>query len=214
VQGEGGIRPVDPAFLDQVARLCAAHGTLFALDEIQTGLGRCGRVWRTADDSPPDLLLIGKVLGGGVVPVAAVVYAGSRIGASSTDPITLASSFAGGAPAARAATAVLDLVTRPVFLDGVNVRGEGARRALAPLVADDRVVDVRGEGLMLGLQAASPAVAGHLVLEAARRGVLLSFCLSDPTVLRIYPTALIDEADLTDGLARIVDAVFACPIDL
>lgn len=64
---------------------------------------------------------------------------------------------------------------------------------------------------MIGLQAASPAIAGHVVLEAAKRGVLLSFCLSRPSVLRVYPPAVIGDQDLADGLDRIAEAVAATP---
>ncbi|MEU6357428.1 aminotransferase class III-fold pyridoxal phosphate-dependent enzyme, partial [Streptomyces sp. NPDC047072] len=71
VRGEGGVLPVDAEHLTALRTLCHETGTLFALDEIQTGLGRCGTLWRSAADCPPDLLLVGKVLGGGLVPTAA-----------------------------------------------------------------------------------------------------------------------------------------------
>jgi acetylornithine/succinyldiaminopimelate/putrescine aminotransferase len=74
VQGEGGIRPLSSDFLTGLRRLCRETGTLFALDEIQTGLGRCGSLWRSAVDLQPDLLLVGKTLGGGLLPLAAARY--------------------------------------------------------------------------------------------------------------------------------------------
>lgn len=214
VQGEGGIRPVARRFLDLTRRECSRHGTMFVLDEIQTGLGRCGRLWRSADHCPPDLLVTGKVLGGGLVPIAAVVYSSALIGDSSSDPVALASSFAGGAIAARVASAVLGLVQQPQFLAEVRRLGDRTRAILRALVlADPRVSEVRGEGLMVGLQTASPSIAGHLVIEAAKRGVLLSFCLSDPSVLRVYPPVVISDHDLADGLSRIAEAVRSCPMD-
>ena len=215
VRGEGGIRPVAEEYLAFLREETSRTGTLLVLDEIQTGLGRCGRLWRSAGAVPPDLLLTGKVLGGGVLPVAAVVYSGAKIGSSSADPVVLASSFAGGGLAGAVGLAVLDVVTDPAFLAEVARLGERTRRGLTELLgADPRVSAIRGEGLMIGLQAASESVAGHLVLEAAKRGVLLSFCLSDPTVLRAYPPAVISDGDLDDGLQRISDAVGATPMDL
>lgn len=212
IQGEGGIRPVAAEFLAFLREETARTGTLLALDEIQTGVGRCGRLWRSAAEVGPDLLLAGKVLGGGLVPLAAVLYASSLIGDSSADPVVLASSFAGGALAGVVGRSVLELVSSEQFLTRVRRTGESTRRRLAELFdGDPRVAEIRGEGLMIGLQAASPAIAGHVVLEAAKRGVLLSFCLSRPSVLRVYPPAVIGDQDLADGLDRIAEAVAATP---
>ncbi|WP_019058520.1 aspartate aminotransferase family protein [Streptomyces prunicolor] len=212
VRGEGGVLPVDPDYLTALRELCRKTGTLLALDEIQTGLGRCGRRWRSADDCPPDLLLVGKALGGGLVPMAAVVYSGTRIGGAAGDPVVLASSFAGGALAGRVGAAVVQLVREDGFLDDVRRLGEAARKGLGELLgADPRIRDIRGEGLMIGLETASPGIAGQILLEAAKRGVLLSFCLSAPQVLRVYPPAVIGQDDLDRGLETIAAAVAAVP---
>jgi acetylornithine/succinyldiaminopimelate/putrescine aminotransferase len=212
VQGEGGIRPITPEFLAELRRLCTETGTPLVLDEIQTGLGRCGRRWRSADDCPPDLLLAGKILGGGLVPLAAVVLAGSVIGTSAADPVVLASSFAGGALAACVGETVVELVCDETLLARVDELGELARARLrAGLAHDPRVRDIRGEGLMIGIELADPAMAGHVVLEAAKRGLLISFCLSQPSVLRVYPPAVIERAELADGIDALVAAVAATP---
>ncbi|WP_328744904.1 aspartate aminotransferase family protein [Streptomyces sp. NBC_00285] len=212
VRGEGGVLPIDPDRLAALRALCQETGTLFALDEIQTGLGRCGTLWRSASDCPPDLLLAGKVLGGGLVPMAAVMYSGTRIGGAAGDPVVLASSFAGGALAGRVGCAVVDVVRQDGFLDEVRRLGESARKRLGELLRDDpRIREVRGEGLMIGVDTASPGVAGQLVLEAAKHGVLLSFCLSNPRVLRVYPPAVIGQDDLDEGLDAIAAAVTAVP---
>jgi acetylornithine/succinyldiaminopimelate/putrescine aminotransferase len=213
VQGEGGIRAVDPEYLLGLRAVCRETGTLLVLDEIQTGLGRCGTLWRSAGHCPPDLLLVGKVLGGGVLPLAAVAYSGARIGESAGDPVVLASSFAGGALAGRVGRAVLELVGEEEFLDTVRRLGEGARKRLTEsLGADPRVREVRGEGLMIGIEAATPGIAGQIVLEAAKRGVLLSFCLSAPHVLRVYPPAVIGQDDLDRGLDAVAEAVSAATL--
>jgi acetylornithine/succinyldiaminopimelate/putrescine aminotransferase len=212
VQGEGGVRPVDPAFLAALREQTRATGTLLVLDEIQTGLGRCGQHWRSATQVEPDLLLTGKVLGGGLMPLAAVVFSSARIGEPSTDPVVLASSFAGGALAGAVGAAVVRLTGDPAFLATVRRLGATARTGLQQrLAGDPRIAGITGEGLMLGLRAATPAVAGNVVLEAARRGVLLSFCLSNPSVVRIYPPAVIGDHELADAMDRIADAVAACP---
>ncbi|WP_405884029.1 aspartate aminotransferase family protein [Streptomyces sp. NBC_01136] len=212
VQGEGGIRPVDPGYLQGLRQLCHDTGTLLVLDEIQTGLGRCGRLWRSADDCPPDLLLSGKVLGGGLMPLAAVVYRGAKIGESAVDPVVLASSFAGGALAGRVGRTVVELVRTPQFVDDARRLGAHARKRLAESLGDDpRIRDVRGEGLMIGIEARTPGIAGQIVLKAAERGVLLSFCLNAPQVLRVYPPAVIGQDDLDGGLDAVASAVADIP---
>jgi acetylornithine aminotransferase/putrescine aminotransferase len=212
VQGEGGIRPVAPEYLAFLRRHTAGTGTLLALDEIQTGLGRCGRLWRSAADVVPDLMLAGKVLGGGLLPLAVVVHASALIRESHADPVVLASSFAGGALAGAVGAAVLGAVSREEFLAGVRELGEHTRGRLREVFAGEpRIAAVRGEGLMIGLEAATASDAGHIVLEAAKRGVLISFCLSNPRVLRVYPPAPIAGPDLEEGIGRLAEAVAACP---
>ncbi|MFD8498252.1 aspartate aminotransferase family protein [Amycolatopsis sp. NPDC059657] len=212
VQGEGGVRPISPGFLAGLRGLCTATGTPLVFDEIQTGLGRTGRRWRSADDVPPDLLLAGKTLGGGLVPLSAVVFDGSVIGSVATDPVVLASSFAGGAFACRIGSAVLGLVQDEKLLARVRELGARATSELRATFADDpRIREVRGEGLMIGIDTAAPSVAGHLVVEAAKRGLLVSFCLSYPQVVRVYPPAVISDDDLTCGLDALAGAVSAIP---
>ena len=213
VQGEGGIRSMDPEFLAGLRTLCDRTGTLLVLDEIQTGLGRCGRRWRSADDCVPDLLLTGKQLGGGLVPLSAVVYRGTRVGPAARDPLVLGSSFSGGALAGRVGATVLALVCDEALLDRVRRLGAAAlARLRRELAGDPRVRDVRGEGLMLGLELASPSLAGRVILEAARRNVLVSFCLNQPHVLRVYPPAVVTPEELDGGLRALAAAVAACPM--
>lgn len=213
VQGEGGVRPVAPEFLAGLREVCTDTGTPLVFDEIQTGLGRTGRRWRSADDTPPDVLLVGKTLGGGVVPVSAVVFAGSVIGTAAGDPVVLASSFAGGALAGRVGATVLELVGNEELLARIRRLGERTISGLRDRFADDpRIREVRGEGLMIGIETAAPEVAGNLVVEAARRDLLVSFCLSDPRVVRVYPPAVIDDADLAHGMDALAGAVAATPV--
>lgn len=210
VQGEGGIRPLEQDFLAALRRLCTRTGTLLALDEIQTGLGRCGKLWRSAAECEPDVLLTGKTFGGGLLPLAAAVYASDCIGARETDPLLLASTFAGGALACRVGDAVLEVVSRERFLAEVLELGEEARRGLEEALAGwEEIVEVRGEGLMLGVQCRTPAFAGDVVMEALKRRLLVTFCLNDLTVVRVYPPAVLDVSTLSIGIERLADAVDA-----
>jgi acetylornithine aminotransferase/putrescine aminotransferase len=209
VQGEGGIRPVTATQLVRLQEVCALTGTILVVDEIQTGLGRCGRVWRSVPAQVvPDVLLVGKGLGGGLVPVSAAMFRTASIAERVADPVVLASSFAGGALAARVGETVVDLVSAPGFLDGVTRQGDRVMSHLRTTWTDDpAIVDVRGEGLMIGLELCSPGLAGQVVLEAARRRLLVTFCLHDPSVVRVYPPAVCTDVELDVGIARLVDAV-------
>src|SRR5207247_598118 len=187
-----GIVPVAPDFLAEVGRQCRRHAAVFILDEIQTGLGRCGRLWCGVAEAGPDVLLVGKTLGGGLVPLAAVAYDRHRIPTAASDPVLHASSFAGGALACRIGTEVVQTVRSEVFLARVRQLGARAGRRLRDaLRGHPHVRDVRGRGLMLGIEFDSPATTGEVLIEAMKRGVLVTFCLNRPTVMRIYPPAVI-----------------------
>lgn len=210
VQGEGGIRPLSGDFLASLRRLCGETGTLLVLDEIQTGLGRCGKLWRSAADCEPDILLAGKTLGGGLLPLATAIYSSDCIGSRETDPLVLASTFAGGALAARVGDAVLEAVSRERFLSEVLALGEEARGRLARVLLEyEEIVEVRGEGLMIGVQCRTPAFAGDVMMEALKRRLLVTFCINELSVLRVYPPAVVDAPTLSSGIERLADAVDA-----
>jgi acetylornithine aminotransferase/putrescine aminotransferase len=205
MQGEGGIVPVDHAFLCALAALCRAAGSLLILDEVQTGLGRCGEVWLGATaEVAPDVVVAGKILGGGLVPISAAIYARRRIGAAALDPVVHASTFAGSPFATRIASVVVDLVSQEAFLATVRRLGAAALAGLrAALAGLPGVVAIRGRGLMIGIDFATPDLAGEVVLEAARQGVLVTFCLSRPNVVRFYPPAVVSDAELAEAIARL-----------
>lgn len=207
VQGEGGIRPVDTEFLWQVRELCDAYGALMVCDEIQTGLGRAGRLVHCPS---ADLIVYGKTLAGGMVPVAAVVFDTTKIGNHARDPIASASSYAGGALAGAVASKVVEIVTRPGFAGSVRARGAFAMESLAESFADfPGQVEIRGAGLMIGLEFPSSGIVGETILEAAERNLLVTFCLSAPTVLRLYPPAVATEDEIAEAVARLRDAAAA-----
>lgn len=209
VQGEGGIRPVSPAFIHALRELTRAYGTRLILDEIQTGLGRAGRL---VHPLVPDIRLLGKVLGGGMFPVAAALFDTSQFGAAARDPVVHASSFAGSPLAGAVVNAVLDVVTAEGFVPRVAGLGQVCREALDARIANHpAVAAVRGEGLMIGVEFKSLSDAGQMVIEAAKRKLLIAFCLTAPNVVRLYPPATIGNADLKEGLDRFCASVDALP---
>ncbi len=209
IQGEGGVRLLSLDYLRALRAACREIGALFVIDEIQTGLGRTGLILESHRyDLDPDIVVLGKILSGGLIPIAATLYNRVVVGERASDPILHSSTFAGGALAAAAATATVGIVSAPGFHERVQTLG-----AYAAGVLDERarsrpgVIDIRGRGLMLGVEFASPALCGRALIEAARRGVLVTFCLNAPTVIRIYPPATIDEEDLVAAMSSLVEAI-------
>lgn len=155
IQGEGGIVPAPPGYLAQARALCTAHGAKLVFDEVQTGLGRTGRMFAAEHTGVrPDVLTLAKALGGGIVPAGAVLYGADCL----TEDFSLrhTSTFGGNALCARVGLATVDLLSAD---DQSLVRAAARRGALlrAGLVELRRrhpslVVDVRGAGLLLGVE--------------------------------------------------------------
>ena len=209
VQGEGGIVGIPGDFIRKLQNLCHNHGSLFILDEIQTGLGRCGKLWYGVDDDVcPDILLTGKTLGGGIVPIAAAVFSETINKERCTDPLLNASSFAGGAFACRIAQKVIEIVSREDFLRDVHLKGSYCKTFLQErLGGNRRVAAVRGYGLMLGIEFHDGSFTSEVIMEAIKKRLLLTFCLVRKNVLRFYPPAVTSQRDLEWGLTEIVRVV-------
>ena len=206
VQGEGGVVLPPSGYLAEVARLCRASGALLVLDEVQTGLGRLGSWWGAdREDVRPDVLLVGKGLSGGVVPVAAMVATAQAYKPFGDDPFLHTSTFAGSpiamAAATAAVTAIRDegLVERAASL-GARMLAD-LRAALAP--CGPLLRDVRGAGLLIGLEFDDPGTALDLVLDLLDRGVLVNHSLNAHRVVRLTPPAVLTDAEAD----RVVEAV-------
>lgn len=207
IQGEGGINIIPMEFLEGLHKLCNKYGVIFILDEIQTGLGRCGSVWAAVKESLcPDILLCGKILGGGLVPIAATVFKkGFTI---LDDPIITASSFSGGAFATSIANEAINIVKEPEFLEDVRKKGEYSLRIIEKHLSSHKsVVDIRACGLMMGIEFKEKSDTALVLNKAMEKGTLTSFCLTKPKVLRIYPPAVTNYDELDLGISQIIEAV-------
>lgn len=199
VQGEGGVIVPPPGYLRGAADLCREHGAFLVIDEIQTGLGRLGSWWGVdLEGVRPDVLLVGKGLSGGVVPVAAMVATASAYAPFGQDPYLHTSTFGGSPLACSAALAAIqtlhaeNLVPRAARL-GSRLLGELQARmpGWAGLIAQ-----VRGRGLLIGLEFHRQPDVGQAVLELLDRGVLINHSLNASTVLRLTPPAILTDAEI------------------
>jgi putrescine aminotransferase len=208
VQGEGGVVIPPPGYLTEVARLCASSDAMLVLDEVQTGLGRLGSWWGADRDGVrPDVLLVGKGLSGGVVPVAAMVATARAYRPFGDDPFLHTSTFAGSPIAMAAATAAVTAIRDEGLVERAAVLGArmlaGLRAALAP--CGPLLRDIRGVGLLIGLEFDDPGTALDLVLELLDRGVLVNHSLNAHRVVRLTPPAVLTDAEAD----RVVEAVAA-----
>ncbi|MFD8982913.1 aspartate aminotransferase family protein [Streptomyces sp. NPDC059564] len=212
VQGEGGVRPLEPAFLRALARAAREHGAFLIADEIQTGLRRCGpRLVSTEAGLRPDAVLLGKALGGGVQPLSAVLATEELYAPLAADPFVHTTTFSGHPLGAAAGVAALAAVE--------ELAGRGERLAAlfsAGLARIARrhpglIADVRGRGLLWGVEFAGPAAAGDVLLELGRQGLVVSPCLGRPEVLRLLPPLVASDEEAEEALAILDGACAAVP---
>jgi 4-aminobutyrate aminotransferase / (S)-3-amino-2-methylpropionate transaminase / 5-aminovalerate transaminase len=211
VQGEGGFLPMPADYLLRLQELCREHGILYVDDEVQSGVGRTGKMWAVehSDGVEPDLLVSGKSIGGGL-PLAGVTGRGEIMDAVHTGG--LGGTFGGNPLSCAAAVAVLDAVAEPGFLEQATALGETVRARLEAIAARHEAVgEVRGLGPMLAFELAeqAPEQASAIVAAAFERGLLLLSCGMYGNVIRLLAPLTIDAAELEEGLRLLEDSVDA-----
>lgn len=207
VQGEGGVLPAAPGFLAHLRARCDEMGALLVFDEIQSGVGRSGKLWAHQwDGVTPDAMTLAKGLGCGF-PIGALLVA--EAAAQTLDFGSHGTTFGGNPLAAAVARAVLGKVRSPALLENVERQSQALRSGLRALDEKYGVfAQLRGRGLMLGavLRPEFAGRAAELLDHAAHAGLLL--LQAGPDVLRFVPALNITETDVAEGLARL-DAALA-----
>jgi acetylornithine aminotransferase len=201
VQGEGGINVLPSEFLLELRQICDAQGWLLMLDEVQTGIGRTG-AWFGFQHSGilPDVMALAKGLGSGV-PIGACLARGAA--ANVFQPGNHGSTFGGNPLACAAALATLDAIEEEKLIDNARVRGEAIRSGLRQALAGVHgVIDIRGEGLMIGIELDRPC--GELVAVAREAGVLIN--VTADSVIRLVPPLIYGAAE-ADALVTAVSGI-------
>ncbi len=205
IQGEGGIKEMQPEFLRALRQLCDDNGLLLIFDEIQTGVGRTGKLFAYEwSGVAPDLMAVAKGIGGGF-PVGACLATAET--AAALAPGTHGTTFGGNPLAMAVGNAVLDVILADGFLQDVQKKGLNFKQKLAGLVdSHPKVLElVRGSGLMMGLKCVVPA--GDYV-AAARDAGLLAVPAGDNTV-RIMPPLTMTEDEIAAAVERLEQAAQA-----
>src|SRR3954447_13123374 len=204
IQGEAGVIVPPPGYLAEVRRICDAAGALFVADEIQSGLGRVGTTFAVQREGVrPDAVVLGKALGGGIVPVSAVVANREVMGVLTAG--THGSTFGGNPMACAVGRAVVSLLSTGEYQERSRVLGERMHGRLGELVGRG-VVGVRGAGLWAGVDVDPALATGRQVCEAlAARGVLAKD--THGSTIRLAPPLVISEADLEFALDQLEGAL-------
>ncbi|HET9852624.1 MAG TPA: aminotransferase class III-fold pyridoxal phosphate-dependent enzyme [Candidatus Limnocylindrales bacterium] len=204
IQGEGGYLVPEDGFLEGLRELCTKHGILLVADEIQSGVGRTGKMWAIEHwGVEPDMLLVAKGIASGM-PLSAMVTRAEilehwGVGAHG-------STYGGNPVACAAALATIELV-KDGLTENAAVRGEQAMAALREIQArhPETVLDVRGKGLMIGIEFASPQLAEEVQWASFKRGLLVLEC--GKQTVRMCPPLIATAADIETGIRIFGEAV-------
>lgn len=206
VQGEAGVRPATRAFLRELRQLCDERGMLLIFDEVQTGCGRLGELFAFQHFGvTPDILTLGKGLGGGV-PISAVL---AQAHCSVFERGDQGGTYAGNPLMCAVSLAVLQELSQPAFLAHARAMGQQLRYGLENLAQKHGLGEVRGEGLLLALELGAE-IAPQVVHACRERGLLLN--AARPHCLRFMPRLNSTAEEITLGLAvldGVLDTIFA-----
>ncbi len=207
IQGEGGVRTVPPQCLRGLRELCDQQGLLLIFDEVQTGMGRTGKLFAHEwSGATPDLMAVAKGLGGGF-PIGAILATNDA--AKGLTPGTHGSTFGGNPLATAVGAEVLDIILEPGFLDAVKVKSNRLRQGLASL--EDKfpglVEGVRGQGLLSGIKMKVPAAD---IVKAALAEKLLVVGAAE-NVVRVLPPLTVSDDEISEGIHRLTRALSNLP---
>jgi putrescine aminotransferase len=201
IQGEGGIIVPPDDYLPGIRHLCTTLGAMMIVDEVQTGIAHTGKLFAIEYAGVvPDLLCLAKALGGGVMPIGAVVGRPISWTFFDANPLLHTSTFGGNPLATRVALEALNVAVDERLPERAAELGTVLLEALQTLQAAHSTLirEVRGRGLMIGVECASEGVAGALMAELFQRQVLAVYTLNNEKVIRLLPPAVIrrDQIDL------------------
>jgi putrescine aminotransferase len=213
VQAEGGVIVPYEGYLRDVEKLCRQYGAFLILDEIQTGLARLGTWWGAdREQVVPDVLLVGKALSGGVIPVSAAVASAQAYERLNQDPLLHTSTFAGNPLATIAAQAAINVIKNENIIPRAKELGEKLFVEVQKIVGEmcpHLVREVRGIGLLIGIEFAADYLAGDFMFELMHRNVLVSYSLNAHCVVRLTPPATLNESDVDWLLSAISESAIA-----
>jgi putrescine aminotransferase len=199
-------------YIREVRRVCSERGALLILDEVQTGLGRTGRLWGFQHfDVVPDIVVLGKGLSGGLYPISATVLRKPLESVFHEDPFIHISTFGGAEPGCRVAKRVLEIASSAEFLGHVNHIGRRISAGVEYLRSRHKrfLLGLRQLGLMMGLELRDGLCGPLLTKTAYDNDLLLIYANNDPSVIQFLPPLVIEEDEIDGILGNLDDALSA-----
>ena len=206
VQGEGGIHVAPEGYLAGAREICTRKGALLIADEVQTGLGRTGRLFAVEHwGVEPDMMVLAKALGGGVMPIGAILGTPEVWKAFRGRPTIHTSTFGGNPTACAAGLATLQILKRDRLAERAAESGAWFLEGLRGLVErhPDLCAEARGLGLMVGLELKEERFGGSIISEMAHQKIVAVYTLNQPRVIRFEPPLAIAREDLERVLAAL-----------
>ena len=210
VLGEGGIHVLTPEYLQRARQLCTERGVLMIADEVQSGLCRTGR-WFALEHAAvaPDLMALAKALGGGVMPIGATMMTPAVAKAYQGRPLLHTSTFGGNPLACRAGIAALEVMEEENLNQKAEQSGAQLMDGLQSLVErfPDLIKEVRGLGLMVGLEFNEDKFGGSAIFEMVKRQVIAVYTLNQPRVLRFEPPLNVETEQIQTVLTALEESL-------
>jgi putrescine aminotransferase len=204
VQGEGGVKVPPEGYLRAAREACDRAGALLIADEVQTGLGRCGYLFGcNRDGVVPDVMTLAKGLSGGIVPVGAyIARADVWNRAYAKAPLVHTSTFGGSEIACAAAIAAMDVLIEERLVENARARGAELLEGCAEIArAFPHVIrEVRGLGLLVGVELAHEGYGGWMIPEMLKAGVTAAWTLNQQRVIRLEPPLVVTCAEVQHAL--------------
>lgn len=207
VQGEGGVNVPPPGYLARARAICDAAGVLLIADEVQTGLGRCGRLFACDFDGiVPDVMTLAKGLSGGIMPIGAYIARPVVWNAAyAKAPLMHTSTFGGNPLACTAALEALAVLRDEDLVTNARDRGVellAGARAVAQAFPDV-VREVRGAGLLVGVELTNEGYGGTIIPEMVKHGVTAAWTLNMQRVIRLEPPLIVTATEVARALAAL-----------
>lgn len=210
IQGEGGINVPSDDYLPRVQEICRRHDVLLIVDEVQTGLARTGKMWAVEHwGVEPDILVNAKALGGGVMPMGALVGTPRVWQPLGPNPLIHTSTFGGSPMACAAGLATIEVIQEERLAERATEMGYLLMQGLQEIARrnPEVVAEVRGKGLMIGVELAQERFGGIVMLEMAHQGVIGVYTLNMPRVIRFEPPLIVTTAEVDQAVSAFEAAV-------
>lgn len=199
IQAEGGVNIPPQGYLLGVRELCDKYEALLIIDEIQTGLGRLGDWWGINQEGViPDMLLTGKILSGGIIPVSAVLANKKTFELMNKNPLLHTSTYSGNALAMVAVQETISVIQEEGLILKAKIIGERFQKFFEEILEENKVVltDIRGRGLLWGFEFKDSGLSGRFMMGLLKKKIIVSNSLNSNKVVRITPPAILEDEQI------------------